>query len=82
MRDLSAVFAAIVLLVGVCSICFGFDWQVEKVTQSIYTSAPSLVIAPDGTPHIAFFDSTNSMLRYAHRSGGVWRTEAIQTMSG
>ena len=82
MKRILIVLVALALVGGCCSICAAFDWQVEKVTQNIYTSAPSLAIAPDGTPHIAFFDSTNSMLRYAYRESGKWRTEAIQTMSG
>ena len=82
MKRILIVLAALALVGGCSSICAAFDWQVEKVTQDISTSAPSLAIAPDGTPHIAFFDSTNNTLRYAYRSGGVWKTEAIQSMSG
>ena len=51
-------------------------WYTDTV--DLHTSAyPALSLAPDHVPHIAYFDTTNGVLRHASLQAGVWQTEVV-----
>lgn len=63
----------------------GSAWQSEMVDGMGYEvggaidAFHSMVLAADGTPHIAYTFSNNSQVWYATKSGGVWTRERVDT---
>lgn len=60
-------------------------WVIETIdTESLAGSTTSIVLDPEGTPHISYADNCDRgrgrcdiFSRYARRSGGQWRIETI-----
>jgi len=55
------------------------EWLVETVatTLSNYNTGTSIVLDSSGIPHIAYYDSAVSDLKYAWKNGGQWSVETI-----
>ena len=62
---------------------FGTGWALETVDAANSTGwFPSLVFDVDGDPHISYVDGTRLMVRYVHKSAGVWQTPEDVTSVG
>ena len=42
----------------------------------------SIVVAPDGTPMVSYFDVDTASLKFAARIGGVWQTSIVESGTG
>ena len=53
------------------------SWAEETVDEGPRVEYASLALAPDGTPHVAFFDGVSGALRVASRTGGAWSVQTV-----
>jgi murein DD-endopeptidase MepM/ murein hydrolase activator NlpD len=56
-------------------------WTVQIVdsSTSVAYATPSLALAPDNTPRIAYSDLTNKDLKYAAYTGGAWHLQTLDS---
>lgn len=57
-------------------------WAIEPVTLDQDNWGASLALAPDGTPHVAIYDSDSASLRYLTRTTGGWTGSIIDSDYG
>lgn len=59
----------------------GTRWDVQTIASGSLFS-PTIALDPNGTAHIAFYDSASGRLQYARPSGSTWVVETIDARGG